>query len=78
MEKRSTHWADVLNWLQVVTDSCQTKEQAESCLRLIYNFERVYESKIGISQCLEYLRPFKHKCWEVGDFSFKEKVKKLI
>lgn len=77
MEKRSTHWADVLNWLQLVTDSCQTTEQADTCLRLLYNFERNYENKIGISQCMEYLRPLKRKLWDVGNLSFNEKMKKL-
>lgn len=69
MEKKSTHWADVLNWLQVVTESCKTQEQADTCLRLFYNFERMYENKIGISKCMEYLRPLKRKCWDFGNTS---------
>lgn len=77
MDKRSTHWADVLNWLQIVVDSCKTVEQSDSCMRLLQNFERVYENRIGISQCMDILRPLKHKLWEVGDLSFSEKIKKL-
>lgn len=77
MEKRSNHWADVLNWLEIVVKSCKTPKQADSCLRLLANFERAYENKIGISECMDYLRPLKHKLWEVGDLTFAEKMKKL-
>ena len=77
MEKRSTHWADVLTWLETVVDSCKTAQQADSCLQLLANFERSYEKKIGIPECMDYLRPLKHKLWEVGDLTFAEKMKKL-
>ena len=76
MEKRSTHWADVLNWLKVVVDSCKTKEQADTCMRLIQNFERIYERKIGISNCMDYLRPLKQKLWDLDITPFFEKMKK--
>lgn len=77
MEKRSTHWADVLKWLETVVDSCKTVEQADSCLQLLANFERIYENKIGFSECLDYLRPLKHKLWDIGNLTFTEKIKKL-
>lgn len=78
MEKRSTHWADVLNWLQTVTDSCQTREQANSCERLIRNFQRLYEPKLGLSQVWDLTIEMERKLWNVGYMTQKEKIKKLI
>jgi hypothetical protein len=75
MEKRSTHWADVLNWLQVVTDSCKTVEQANTCLRLLYNFERMYSNKIGFMECMELLRPIKRKLWDITEPSISKQLK---
>ena len=77
MDKKSKHWADVLCWLEIVVDSCKTPEQSDNCMRLIQNFERAYEDKIGISECMNYVRPLKHKLWEIGDLSFTDKMKKL-
>jgi len=77
MDKRSTHWADVFNWLQVVVDSCKTVQQSDNCMRLLQNFERTYENRLGISECMEMLRPLKHQLWNVGELSFSEKMKKL-
>ena len=78
MEKRSTHWADVLSWLQKVTDSCQTKEQANNCERLIKNFHKVYENKLGLREVWELTREMEIKLWDVGFITPKEKIKKLI
>ena len=78
MEKRSNHWADVLSWLQTVTDSCQTREQANNCERLIKNFQRLYEPKLGLAQVWDLTRDMETKLWNVGVMSHKEKIKKLI
>jgi len=61
MEKRSTHWADVLQWLQIVTDSCQTREQAVSCERLIRNFHRLYERTLGTRESWDLTKDMEHK-----------------
>lgn len=78
MEKRSTHWADVLNWLQTVTDSCKTKEQANNCERLIRNFQRLYEPKLGLSKVWDLTRDMERKLWDVSLMTYQEKIKKLI
>ena len=75
MEKKSTHWADVLNWLQTVTDSCKTHEQAETCERLIRNFHRMYEKKLGLREVFDLTRKMELKLWEIGDWTLKEKLK---
>lgn len=75
MEKRSTHWADVLNWLQTVTDSCKTHEQVETCERLIRNFHRMYEKKLGLREVFDLTRKMELKLWEIGDWTLKEKLK---
>jgi len=51
MEKRSTHWADVLVWLDKVAKSCTTKEQAASCETLVWNFHRKYQKTLGLAEC---------------------------
>lgn len=78
MEKRSTHWADVLHWLQTVVNSCTTKEQANSCERLIRNFHRVYEKKLGLREVWDLTREMEMKLWDVGGFTLSEKIKKQI
>ena len=40
MEKRSTHYGDVQKWIEKVIDSCETRDQARSVKRLIWNFEK--------------------------------------
>jgi protein-arginine kinase activator protein McsA len=50
-EKRSTHWADVLVWLDKVAKSCTTKEQAASCETLVWNFHRKYQKTLGLAEC---------------------------
>jgi len=75
MEKRSTHWADVLNWLQKVTDSCTTKEQADSCEKLIRNFHRMYEKKLGLRKVFDLTRKMELKLSEIGDWTLEEKLK---
>jgi len=77
MEKRSTHWADVLKWLQTIVDSCKTKEQASTCERLIRNFHRVYEKQIGTRELWDLTREMESKLWEIGDWTLKEKIKNL-
>ena len=77
MEKRSTHWADVLKWLQTVVDSCKTREQALNCERLIRNFHRIYEKQLGTREVWELTREMERSLWDVGDLSFMEKVKNL-
>lgn len=78
MDKRSKHWADVLKWLENVVDSCKTQEQSDTCMRLIQNFERSYESQIGISECMGYLRPLKHKLWDNFELPTIAKAKKIF
>ena len=77
MEKRSTHWADVLNWLQTVVDSCKTPEQAANCERLIRNFHRIYEKQIGMVDAWTLTRDMESKLWKIGDWTLKEKIKNL-
>lgn len=74
MEKRSTHWADVLQWLTKVVDSCQTSEQAKICERLIYNYNRIYEKKIGHKECWDMVRPLEKKLWELQNPIFRKKL----
>ena len=52
-ERKSTHWADVIIWLEKVAKSCQTKEQAENCERLVWNFHRKYQKKLGLAECFD-------------------------
>jgi len=75
MQTNEGHWADVLNWLQVVTDSCKTREQAETCERLIRNFHRMYEKKLGLREVFDLTREMELKLWEIGDWTLKEKLK---
>lgn len=77
MEKRSTHWADVLNWLRTIVNSCKTAEQALACERLIRNFHRVYEKQVGYKEVWDLTRDMEHKLWEIGDWTLKEKIKNL-
>lgn len=56
MDKRSTHWADSLIWLEKVAKSCQTKEQAKNCERLVWNFHRKYQKELGLGICFDYTR----------------------
>lgn len=77
MEKRSTHWADVLNWLQIVASSCKTKEQAVTCERLIRNFHRIYEERLGTREVWELTRDMERKLWDIGELTFTEKMKKF-
>jgi hypothetical protein len=74
MEKRSTHWADVLNWLQTVTDSCKTHEQAQSCELLIRNFHRTYQEKLGLREVWELTKDMERKLWKIGELSLKQKL----
>lgn len=74
---RSKHWADVLNWLQTVVDSCKTKEQAGSCYYLIKNFHRLYEQRLGLREVWDLTREMERKLWDVGDLTFSEKIKKI-
>ena len=53
MDKRSTHWADVLVWLEKVANSCESKEQALTCERLVWNFHRAYQDQLGFADCLK-------------------------
>jgi len=77
MDKRSTHWADVLNWLQTVVDSCKTQEQALTCERLIKNFHRFYERRIGYREAWDLTREMESKLWKIGDWKLKDKIKNL-
>lgn len=77
MEKRSTHWADVLVWLQTVVDSCSTQEQALTCERLIRNFHRMYEKRIGYKEAWDLTRDMELKLWKIGDWTLKDKIKML-
>jgi hypothetical protein len=77
MEKRSTHWADVLNWLQTIVNSCKTAEQASACERLIRNFHRVYEKQVGYKEVWDLTRDMELKLWEIGDWKLKDKIKTL-
>jgi len=36
---RSKHPADVLNWIQLVADSCKTKQHREATMKIITLFE---------------------------------------
>ena len=54
--KRSTHWADVLIWLEKVAKSCKTKEQAKNCERLVWNFHRIYQKELGLATCFDNTR----------------------
>jgi len=51
MDRQSSHWGDSLIWLEKVAKSCKTKEQAESCERLVWNFHRQYQKTLGIAEC---------------------------
>ena len=53
MDKQSNHWGDVIIWLEKVAKSCQTKEQAENCERLVWNFHRKYQKKLGLAECFD-------------------------
>ena len=77
MEKRSTHWADVLNWLQTVVDSCSTQEHALTCERLIRNFHRMYEKQVGYKEVWDLTRDMEMKLWKIGDWKLKDKIKML-
>ena len=50
MEKRSTHYGDVQNWIEKVIDSCETYDQVHSTRNLIWNFEKqMTKNKVNIS-----------------------------
>lgn len=40
MEKRSTHYGDLQNWVEKIIDSCETYEQTRSARRLVWYFEK--------------------------------------
>ena len=77
MEKRSTHWADVLKWLETVVDSCKTTEQANACELLIRNFHRSYEKQLGFRETWDLTRGMERKLWKIGDWTLKDKIKNL-
>jgi hypothetical protein len=40
MENRSRHYGDVAKWIEKVIDSCETREQTFTTMKLIHNFEK--------------------------------------
>jgi hypothetical protein len=40
MDKRSTHYGDVIKWLEKVIDSCEIYQQTHSARQLVRNFEK--------------------------------------
>ncbi len=40
MENRSTHYGDISRWIEKVINSCETREQTFSTMRLVSNFEK--------------------------------------
>jgi hypothetical protein len=74
MTKRSTHWADVLIWLEKVAKSCQTKEQAINCERLVWNFHRQYEKQLGLGECFDLTRKIDRELLDL-QFPFNNKKK---
>jgi hypothetical protein len=76
MDKRSTHWADVLIWLEKVANSCQTKEQAKNCERLVWNFHRKYQNEIGLATCFDNTREIDRKLLDLTlpSFNIKQKL----
>lgn len=77
MEKKSNHWADVLVWLQSVVDSCKTQEQANNCERLISNFHRVYQKRLGLREVFDLTREMELKLWKIGKWTLKEKIQDI-
>ena len=45
MENRSTHYGDITRWIEKVIESCETREQTFSTLKLIHNFEKQLQKK---------------------------------
>jgi hypothetical protein len=45
MENRSTHYGDVAKWVEKVIDSCETREQTFSAMKLVSNFEKQLQRK---------------------------------
>jgi hypothetical protein len=45
MENRSTHYGDIMNWIEKVINSCETREQTFSAMRLVRNFEKQLQRK---------------------------------
>jgi len=75
MDKQSNHWADVLVWLHKVAKSCQTKEQAENCERLVWNFHRQYQKKLGLAECFKLTKEIDNVLLEFKLPSFYSKQK---
>ena len=45
MEKRSTHYGDVSNWIEKIIDSCETYQQTITAKKLISNFAKQLRTK---------------------------------
>jgi hypothetical protein len=45
MENRSTHYGDVVKWVEKVINSCETYEQTFGARQLIRNFEKQIQRK---------------------------------
>ena len=40
MKKRSTHYGDIIPWIEKVIESCETRDQTFGAKKLIFNFEK--------------------------------------
>lgn len=75
MEKRSTHYGDVSNWIEKVINSCETRDQLFSAKRLIYNFQDKLIRDLGYINVSTIIDPinvtWKIRLREVTEKSFK-------
>ena len=61
MEKRSTHYGDIVKWIEKVIDSCETREQTFTAKKLIRNFNNQLDRKLGASSYSTIIYPLESR-----------------
>lgn len=61
MENRSSHYGDIVKWIEKVIDSCETYEQSRTAGKLIRNFYNQLERKLGTSNYSTIIHPLESR-----------------
>ena len=74
METRSTHYGDVSKWIEKIIESCETRDQTFSTLKLIHNFEKQLQRK----SIEKYWREYHYDIIKPLEFQLSEKRNELL
>ena len=74
MQNRSTHYGDVSKWIKKIIESCETRDQTFSTLKLIRNFEKQLQRK----SIEKYWREYHYDIIKPLEFQLSEKRNELL